>query len=308
MTRRCGRLAAVGLVVLFAAVEVRGLRLALRDRHARVPERACGRAHALGRRRERERRRRARRARAPVARDDRGLGAAGVAERGHRAAGLHRRRAGARPSHRAAGADGRGAEAAPRHLARQLTQLPDFSFTLWDWAIGERACPPGRSTREVCHEYFPHIGHAEQHSHGAAGAALLRALSPPGAAARCAECNVIRPPARGASCAVRPFATRLREAGAGARGGRPALPAGRLEHGAHVGAVGRPEFTDFGPGPLGDRTLGAAIAAYTGIIHGASLHARARTSTIRCARRIRASRTSTDRRHRRSISVSATCS
>jgi len=41
----------------------------------------------------------------------------------------------------------------------ELAQLPDFSYTLWDWAAGNEICPPDDAQNpDECHLYAPHIG------------------------------------------------------------------------------------------------------------------------------------------------------
>lgn len=42
----------------------------------------------------------------------------------------------------------------------ELTQLPDMSYTLWDWARGNEVCPMDPSDPEVlsCHEFEEHMG------------------------------------------------------------------------------------------------------------------------------------------------------
>ena len=47
-----------------------------------------------------------------------------------------------------------------RHLAiGELAQLPDYSYSLWDWATGHETCPlPGGGDPTTCHDFTTHMG------------------------------------------------------------------------------------------------------------------------------------------------------
>jgi hypothetical protein len=42
----------------------------------------------------------------------------------------------------------------------EMAQLPDFSYTLWDWATGNELCPPDSFNSDPldCHDYKTHMG------------------------------------------------------------------------------------------------------------------------------------------------------
>jgi hypothetical protein len=52
------------------------------------------------------------------------------------------------------------ARVAVRHVTvGELTQLPDFSYALWDWASGHETCPlEGASSLAECHDFAAHMG------------------------------------------------------------------------------------------------------------------------------------------------------
>jgi hypothetical protein len=47
-----------------------------------------------------------------------------------------------------------------RHLSvAELSQLPDYSYSLWDWATGHETCPlTGGGDPTVCHDFTTHMG------------------------------------------------------------------------------------------------------------------------------------------------------
>jgi hypothetical protein len=151
----------------------------------------------------------------------------------------------------------------------ELTQLPDFSYTLWDWAAGNESCPPGPLNPEVCHEYFPHIGMLNS-NHMVPQAERFYAHYHRLGLARAGECFALfdRLPAEHRE-RFEPFVLECEKEALVLE----AVGQHFLQDAWSMGHMwerwGGPEFVDFGPGPFGDRTLGAAIAAYTGIIHGA---------------------------------------
>jgi hypothetical protein len=151
----------------------------------------------------------------------------------------------------------------------ELTQLPDFSFTLWDWATGNEGCPPGPLNPDVCHEYFPHIGMLNS-NHMLPQAQRFYDHYHRLALQRAAQCaTVFDDLPAGHRDRFRPYVLACEKLALAIE----AVGQHFLQDAWSMGHMwerwGGPEFGDFGPGPLGDRTLGAAIAAYTGIIHGA---------------------------------------
>lgn len=151
----------------------------------------------------------------------------------------------------------------------ELTQLPDFSFTLWDWASGNEGCPPGPLNPEVCHEYFPHIGMLNS-NHMVPQARRFYEHYHRLALQRAGQCATVSDDLPGAHRErFRPYVQACETQALALE----AVGQHFLQDAWSMGHMwerwGGPEFGDFGPGPLGDRTLGAAIAAYTGIIHGA---------------------------------------
>jgi hypothetical protein len=150
----------------------------------------------------------------------------------------------------------------------ELTQLPDFSFTLWDWATGNETCPPGPLNPDVCHQYFPHIGMLNS-SHMVPQAQRFYEHYHRLALARAEQCALIDnlPPAHRERFVPIALACEKQAMVLEAVGQHFLQDAWSMGH--MWERWGGPEFTDFGAPPFGDRTLGAAIAAYTGIIHGA---------------------------------------
>jgi hypothetical protein len=149
-----------------------------------------------------------------------------------------------------------------------LTQLPDFSYTLWDWATGNETCPPGPLNPEVCHEYFPHIGMLNS-NHMVPQAERFYRHYHRLALQRAADCRTLfddLPGEHGER--FRPFVLACEKEALALE----AVGQHFLQDAWSMGHMwerwGGTEFTDFGSPPLGDRTLGAAVAAYTGIIHG----------------------------------------
>jgi hypothetical protein len=151
----------------------------------------------------------------------------------------------------------------------ELTQLPDFSFTLWDWATGNETCPPGPLNPDVCHKYFPHIGMLNS-NHMVPQAERFYAHYHRLALQRAGQCATVFDdlPAEHRE-RFRPFVLACEQEALALE----AVGQHFLQDAWSMGHMwerwGGPEFADFGSGPLGDRTLGAAIAAYTGIVHGA---------------------------------------
>jgi uncharacterized membrane protein len=150
-----------------------------------------------------------------------------------------------------------------------MANLPDFSYTLWDWASGNETCPPDRANPDApdCHIYKTHVGWLNanhflpmaerwyQHLHGIA---LQRA----------AQCRDAYDALEGQE----PQRTRFHDwllaceqealaiEGAAQHYLQDAWSAGHMWE-----RWGGARTTDFG----GDRTLGFAISVFSGLIHGA---------------------------------------
>lgn len=149
----------------------------------------------------------------------------------------------------------------------EMAQLPDFSYTLWDWATGNELCPPdaAQDARE-CHDYFPHIGLLNS-SHMLPQAERFYRWYHDLALARAADCRTMHDDLGSDEQRARfePWVlaceteAMLLEA-VGHHFLQDAWSMGHMWE-----RWGGPEVSDFD----GDRTLGAAIAAFTGIIHGA---------------------------------------
>ncbi len=148
-----------------------------------------------------------------------------------------------------------------------MANLPDFSYTLWDFATGNEACPPdpGNDDPLDCHNYETHIGWLNanhmlpqaqrwyEHLH-----AIALVL-----AGRCRAAAVtITPPLRdryeGYLRACEKQA--LMVEGVGQHYLQDAWAVGHMWE-----RWGGTEIGDFG----NDRALGFAVAAFTGLIHGA---------------------------------------
>ena len=45
------------------------------------------------------------------------------------------------------------------HSPSEFSQLPDFSYSLWDWALGNETCPLDHSIApDDCHKFAGHMG------------------------------------------------------------------------------------------------------------------------------------------------------
>ena len=45
------------------------------------------------------------------------------------------------------------------HSPSEFAQLPDFAYTLWDWAMGDETCPLDSSIpTQQCHSFTGHMG------------------------------------------------------------------------------------------------------------------------------------------------------
>jgi hypothetical protein len=160
---------------------------------------------------------------------------------------------------------------AERERVRELTiqmmaNLPDFSYTLWDWASGNELCPPdpGNPSALDCHNYETHIGWLNsnhmlpqaRHWYGYLhGLAIERAQACADLAGRLGE------PAR---TRFLPWLLACeREAlvveAVGQHYLQDAWAAGHM-----LERWGSTEVADFG----GDRALGFAIGGFVGALHG----------------------------------------
>ncbi|MFN8546222.1 MAG: hypothetical protein U0807_18745 [Candidatus Binatia bacterium] len=148
-----------------------------------------------------------------------------------------------------------------------MASLPDFSYTLWDWASGNERCPPDRGNDDAvdCHNYETHIGwlnsnhmvpQAERFYEHLHALALLRA-------AQCKRFTDAVP------AAVRPRFERYLFACEKLALVIEGVAHHYLQDSWATGHMwerwGGPEIADFG----NDRALGFAIAGVTGLIHGA---------------------------------------
>jgi len=148
-----------------------------------------------------------------------------------------------------------------------MASLPDFSYTLWDWASGNEHCPPdpGNESALDCHNYETHIGWLNS-NHMLPQAQRWYAYLHSLAVRRAAEC------ARVANRLSGPQRARFlpwlleceKEAlvveGVGHHYLQDAWASGHM-----MERWGSTEPADFGH----DRALGFAIGAFVGAIHGA---------------------------------------
>jgi hypothetical protein len=148
----------------------------------------------------------------------------------------------------------------------EMTQLPDFSYTLWDWAMGNEVCPPDPEQEPLeCHEYFPHIGILNS-NHMVPQAERFYRYYHALALERAADCKAVHDllPADEERQRFLPYVLACEKEALLVE----AVGQHFLQDAWSMGHMwerwGGPEVDDF----AGNRTLGAAIAAFTGIIHG----------------------------------------
>lgn len=163
----------------------------------------------------------------------------------------------------------------PREVRTRVTSLPsmanlpDFSYTLWDWASGNETCPPDPFNVDAidCHDYKTHLGWLNashflpmaerwyQHLHGIA---LARA-------AECAAAHEAFGDQEAARARFHDWLLACEREALAIEG----VAQHYLQDAWSVGHMwerwGGARPTDFG----GDRTLGFAISVFSGLIHGA---------------------------------------
>lgn len=160
-----------------------------------------------------------------------------------------------------------------RHIVRRelsvqaMANLPDNSYTLWDWASGNEICPPDRGNADAldCHNYETHIGWLNA-NHMLPQSQLFYEHLHRLALDRAKECKLIHdellPPERAR------FDALLRACEKEALV-LEAVGHHYLQDSWSMGHMwerwGGVEIADF----RGSRPLGFAIAAFTGTIHGA---------------------------------------
>jgi plastocyanin len=146
-----------------------------------------------------------------------------------------------------------------------MATLPDFSYTLWDWAAGNELCPPEAGTDAVdCHNYETHIGWLNsnhmlpqsrrfyEHFHRLA---LDRA-------AQCRAAHDEIPEDQRER--FRPYLLACEKEALVIEGVGHHYLQDSWSSGHMWERWGGPEIADFG----GDRTLGFAVGGFVGSIHG----------------------------------------
>jgi hypothetical protein len=147
-----------------------------------------------------------------------------------------------------------------------MANLPDFSYTLWDWASGNELCPPdpGNPSGLDCHNYESHIGWLNsnhmlpqaRHWYGYLhSVAVERAQACAGVASRFEGAQRTRFEPWLVACEKEALAIE----GVAQHYLQDAWAAGHM-----LERWGSVEIRDFG----GDRALGMAIGAFVGAIHG----------------------------------------
>jgi hypothetical protein len=147
-----------------------------------------------------------------------------------------------------------------------MASLPDFSYTLWDWASGNETCPPDPTNRDAvdCHNYETHIGWLNSNHMGTQAERFyehLHAL----ALQRAAQCKRF---ADDVPALALPRFDRYLFACEKLALVIEGVAHHYLQDAWAIGHMwerwGGPEVGDFG----NDRALGFAIAGLTGLIHG----------------------------------------
>ncbi|MBI5514662.1 MAG: YncE family protein [Deltaproteobacteria bacterium] len=154
----------------------------------------------------------------------------------------------------------------------EFTHLPDFSYSLWDWATGNETCPLADETAspEACHNYIDHLGPTNS-SHFLPQAGLFYRHIHALAMTRARDCAALGDRLR-AGGALDRFRDYVHDCELEAYT-LEALAQHYLQDAFAMGHMwerwGGPELSDYGP-PGGDRVQRAAlVAAITGLIHGA---------------------------------------
>ena len=149
------------------------------------------------------------------------------------------------------------------HSASEFTQLPDFSYSLWDWALGNETCPIDTGLDPTsCHSFEFHMGSVNS-NHFPPQTQTHYAWYHQLALSRAAACKTLRDQVRGRSD-LQAFVTDCMNEALVIE----AIGHHFLQDSWSMGHLwqrwGSPNIADFAAGPQA-----LAVAAFSGLIHGA---------------------------------------
>ena len=160
-----------------------------------------------------------------------------------------------------------GAQAAVRRTTTigEMAQLPDFSWSLWDWAQGNETCPAFADvSAEDCHSFRTHMG-ALNSSHFPPQSRTFYEHYHQLALARAADCTTLAGAVSSVADRMDPWVLACEKEALLLE----AIGQHYLQDAWSMGHMwerwGGPEISDFG----GDRGLALAVGAVSGMVHGA---------------------------------------